>query len=76
MLLVPTNKMRILNPANKMPVPEEGIEIDRGSSHYHYWLRRLKCGDMEKSPAVANESPAAPQEAPAVKKSSKAKEDN
>lgn len=59
MLLVPENKMRILDPKNRNPIPESGIEVDSSSPHYHYWLRRLKCGDVRKVEPTPPENKAA-----------------
>ena len=45
----PKNGARVLNPATYSPLAERGEVVPQNS----YWLRRLKCGDVEEVKAVS-----------------------
>lgn len=40
--LIPQKDLRVINPFNKLPLPENGLLVEVDS----YWLRRLKDGDV------------------------------
>ena len=40
--LIPKKDLRVINPFNKLPLPETGLLVEVDS----YWLRRLKNGDV------------------------------
>jgi len=40
--LIPKKDLRVVNPFNKLPLPETGLLVEVDA----YWLRRLKYGDV------------------------------
>ena len=43
MFVKPKRFARVIDPDTRIPVPDEGREVPETA----YWLRRIRCGDLE-----------------------------
>lgn len=71
MRIYPSLGLLVRDPVKRDALPEEGREV---ADNDHYWLRRLACNDVRRTPATEDAAPEAPpvtEEKPASAKGTK-----
>ena len=71
MRIYPSPGLLVRDPVKRDALPEDGREV---SDNDHYWLRRLACNDVTRTPSKAEtlpESPPAVAEKPSTPKAAK-----
>ncbi len=57
MRIYPSPGLLVRDPVKRDALPEEGREV---ADNDHYWLRRLACNDVTRTPPKAETSPESP----------------